>query len=103
MHRAAAPRSASDYLPTTELLDGASLASLALDWWLALHLRYQLVDGEELHMIAALIVLLIILAILGGGGFAWNVLWYVLIAALILWALGFLLRGSGAGGRWYRW
>ena len=54
-------------------------------------------------MIAALIVLLIILAVLGGGGFAWSVLWYVLIAALILWALGFLLRGSGTGGRWYRW
>jgi hypothetical protein len=54
-------------------------------------------------MIAALIVLLIILAVLGGGGFAWSVLWYILIAALILWALGFLLRGAEGGGRWYRW
>jgi hypothetical protein len=54
-------------------------------------------------MIAALIVLVIILAVLGGGGFAWNVLWYILIAALILWALGFLLRGAEGGGRWYRW
>ncbi|MDQ6920683.1 MAG: hydrophobic protein [Candidatus Dormibacteraeota bacterium] len=54
-------------------------------------------------MIAALIVLLIILAVLGGGGFALNVLWYILIAALVLWALGFLLRQGEGGGRWYRW
>lgn len=54
-------------------------------------------------MIAALIVLALILVLLGGGGFAMNVLWYVLIAALVLWALGFLLRSSEGGGRWYRW
>lgn len=50
----------------------------------------------------ALIVLLLILAILGGGGFVWNVLWWILIAALVLWALGFLMRGT-SGGRWYYW
>jgi hypothetical protein len=38
-----------------------------------------------------------------GGGFVWNVLWYILIAALILWAIGFLLRSAEGGGRWYRW
>jgi hypothetical protein len=54
-------------------------------------------------MIAALIVLLVILAVLGGGGFAWNVLWYILIAALVLWVLGFLMRQADGGGRWYRW
>lgn len=57
----------------------------------------------------ALIVLLLILAIFGGLGFAAHVLWFVLIAALVLWALGFLLgsaEGGLAGGRrrWYgRW
>ena len=50
----------------------------------------------------ALIVLLLILAIFGGFGFALHILWWILIAAIILWALGFLLRGSG-GGRWYNW
>ena len=50
----------------------------------------------------ALIVLLLILAIFGGGGFVWNVLWWILIAALVLWALGFLMRGT-SGGRWYYW
>ncbi|HEX6487494.1 MAG TPA: hydrophobic protein [Candidatus Dormibacteraeota bacterium] len=50
----------------------------------------------------ALIALLLILAIFGGLGFAVHVLWWILIIALILWALGFLMRGSG-GGRWYNW
>jgi len=54
----------------------------------------------------ALIVLLLILAIFGGLGFAAHILWIVLIAAVILWLLGFLLGGveSGVGRRrWYRW
>jgi energy-coupling factor transporter transmembrane protein EcfT len=54
----------------------------------------------------ALIVLLLILAIFGGLGFAAHVLWFVLIAAVILWLLGFLMGGveSGMGRRrWYRW
>jgi hypothetical protein len=54
-----------------------------------------------------LIILLVILAIFGGLGFAAHVLWFVLIAAVILWLLGFLVGGAGAGlgrRRWYgRW
>ena len=53
----------------------------------------------------ALLVLLAILLIFGGLGFAAHVLWFVLIAALVLWAVGFLI-GSAEGGRrrWYgRW
>ncbi|WP_369147769.1 hydrophobic protein [Streptomyces sp. R44] len=51
-------------------------------------------------MVALLLVLLVIL-LLFGGGFALHVLWYVAIAVLVLWLLGFLMR-SGSG-RWYRW
>lgn len=57
----------------------------------------------------ALIVLLLILALFGAGGFALHVLWFVLIAALILWAIGFFIgaaeTGIGSGRRrWYgRW
>ena len=54
----------------------------------------------------ALLVLLLIILIFGGGGLLLNlgaVLWYILIAALILWAIGFLLRSAEGGGRWYRW
>jgi energy-coupling factor transporter transmembrane protein EcfT len=56
----------------------------------------------------ALIILLLILAVFGGLGFAAHFLWFVLIAALILWAIGFFVGGveSGLGQRrrWYgRW
>jgi hypothetical protein len=58
----------------------------------------------------ALIVLLLILAIFGGLGFAAHVLWFVLIAAVILWLIGFFVGGAAGHGtaagrrRWYgRW
>ena len=55
----------------------------------------------------ALVVLLLILAIFGGLGFAVHILWWILIAAVILWIIGFFVGGveSGIGRRrWYgRW
>ncbi|HEY3117976.1 MAG TPA: hydrophobic protein [Chloroflexota bacterium] len=54
----------------------------------------------------AILALVLILLLFGGGGFVLNVLWYVLIAAVILWAIGFFTGGSRAGsGRrgWYGW
>ena len=54
----------------------------------------------------ALIALLLIVALFGGLGFAVHVLWYVLIAAIILWLLGFFVGGAESGlgrRRWYRW
>jgi hypothetical protein len=55
----------------------------------------------------ALIVLLLIIAIFGGLGFAAHFLWWILIAAVILWVIGFFVGGmeSGLGRRrWYgRW
>ncbi|TMM20199.1 MAG: hydrophobic protein [Actinobacteria bacterium] len=52
----------------------------------------------------ALLALVLILAIFGGLGFAVHVLWYILIAAVLIWLLGFFIGGaSHAGGRrrWY--
>ncbi|HEY5262053.1 MAG TPA: hypothetical protein VIJ33_08065 [Solirubrobacteraceae bacterium] len=54
----------------------------------------------------ALVVLLLILALFGGLGFAAHFLWFILIAALVLWAIGFFIGAaeSGIGGgrrRWY--
>ena len=54
----------------------------------------------------ALIVLLLILAVFGGLGFAAHFLWFVLIAAILLWLVGFFIGtasdGMGAGRRrWY--
>jgi energy-coupling factor transporter transmembrane protein EcfT len=55
----------------------------------------------------ALVILLLILALFGGLGFAAHFLWFVLIAALVLWAIGFLVGGAEASAgrrRWYgRW
>ncbi|HWK16558.1 MAG TPA: hypothetical protein VNR66_03815 [Solirubrobacteraceae bacterium] len=57
----------------------------------------------------AIVVLLLILALFGGLGFAAHFLWFVLIAALVLWVIGFFVGGvePGVGGgrrRWYgRW
>ena len=53
-----------------------------------------------------LIILLLILAVFGGLGFAVHALWFVLIAALVLWAVGYFVGGGMAAGsrRWYgRW
>lgn len=49
---------------------------------------------------AAVLALLVIL-LLFGSGFAIKVLWYVAIAALVLWLIGFIARAPE--GRWYRW
>ncbi|NML50847.1 hydrophobic protein [Streptomyces sp. R302] len=51
-------------------------------------------------MVPILLVLLLIL-VLFGAGFAVEVLWYIALAVLVLWVLGFFFRG--AQGRWYRW
>jgi hypothetical protein len=57
----------------------------------------------------ALIVLLLLLAIFGGLGFAVHVLWFVLIALVILWLIGWFVGASGSAfgsgrRRWYgRW
>lgn len=56
-------------------------------------------------MIAILLVLLLVL-ILFGAGFAVKILWWIALVVLALWLLGFLMRGTTAGGgrgRWYKW
>lgn len=60
--------------------------------------------GKVNAMLALLLVLLIIV-VLFGAGFALHILWWIAVAALVLWLLGFLFRGrSGSGrSRWYRW
>jgi hypothetical protein len=64
-------------------------------------------EAPKEEWMVALIVLLLILAIFGGLGFAAHILWIILIAALVLWLVGFLIGGAEAGvgrrRRWYRW
>ena len=50
-----------------------------------------------------LILLVLLLALLFGGlGFAIHALWIVAVVVLIVWLLGFALRGAN-GARWYHW
>jgi hypothetical protein len=60
----------------------------------------------DIAMTPILVVLLIAL-LLGGFGFAVHVLWWIALAVLVIWLLGFLLHTAETGGgqrhRWYRW
>jgi hypothetical protein len=57
---------------------------------------------------AIVLIALLIVLILFGLGFALHVLWWVALAALIVWLLGFVLRvgetiARPPRRRWYRW
>jgi hypothetical protein len=56
-------------------------------------------------MVPILLVLLLAL-LLFGAGFALKALWWIAVAVLAIWLLGFLVRTTAPGGRrarWYRW
>ncbi|MGW7074302.1 hydrophobic protein [Streptomyces sp. BA2] len=56
-------------------------------------------------MVPILLVLLLAL-LLFGAGFAVKILWWIAIAVLVIWLVGFLMRSTTATGtrsRWYRW
>ncbi|MFI6701270.1 DUF5670 family protein [Streptomyces sp. NPDC050509] len=53
-----------------------------------------------------LLLVLLLAVVLFGAGFALKALWIVAVIVLVLWALGFVMRSAGTGGRrgrWYRW
>jgi hypothetical protein len=53
-----------------------------------------------------LLLVLLLALLLFGVGFAVKILWWVAVVVLIVWLLGFVMRGtssSGGRGRWYRW
>jgi hypothetical protein len=52
-------------------------------------------------VIPLLLVLLLVL-ILFGAGFALDILWILAVIVLVLWLVGFFVRGV-EGARWYRW
>ncbi|MEW1910207.1 hydrophobic protein [Kitasatospora sp. NPDC085895] len=56
-------------------------------------------------MLAVVLVLLLAL-LLFGLGFALKALWWIAVIVLAVWLVGFVARGTTAGGsraRWYRW
>lgn len=57
---------------------------------------------------AVILVALLVILILFGLGFAIHVLWWLALAALVLWVLGFFLRvgetiARPRRRRWYNW
>jgi hypothetical protein len=48
------------------------------------------------------IAVLLLALILGGVGFAVHALWWIALILLVLWIVGFFVRGA-EGARWYRW
>ena len=60
---------------------------------------------KEVCTMVAVIVLILLLLLLGGGGLlstGLQFLWFLLVVGLILWVLGFFIRGA-EGSRWYYW
>ena len=49
----------------------------------------------------ALVLVLLLALILFGAGFALKALWIAAAVVLVLWLVGFLMRGAEA--TWYRW
>lgn len=45
------------------------------------------------------ILLLLLILVVFGFGFTMQVLWYVAAVLLVLWLVGFVMRGRGGGGR----
>ena len=51
---------------------------------------------------AIIIAVLLLAVLLFGLGFALHLLWWIALVVLVLWLLGFVLRGPRRPGRWYR-
>jgi hypothetical protein len=47
---------------------------------------------------AIILIVLLVVLILGGLGFLIHVLWWLALAALVIWLVGFLLRGGTRAG-----
>jgi hypothetical protein len=60
-----------------------------------------LTDGGD-ELMGVLLAVLLIVLLLGGLGFAVHFLWILAVIALVLWLVGFVVRGA-EGSRWYRW
>ncbi|MFJ8298269.1 hydrophobic protein [Streptomyces sp. NPDC094447] len=58
---------------------------------------------RRLMIMVPLLLVLLLALILFGAGFAVKVLWWVAIAVLVLWLIGFVARPGNSSGRWYRW
>ena len=55
-------------------------------------------------IVPLIIAILLLAVLLGVVGFAVHLLWWLAVIVLVVWLLGFVLRGAERGTtRWYRW
>jgi hypothetical protein len=62
--------------------------------------------GQEVLAVLAVIVVLLLALILGGLGFAIHILWWIALALLLIWLIGWAFGAAETGNRrrWYgRW
>jgi membrane protein YdbS with pleckstrin-like domain len=64
-------------------------------------LRNDAEDKKGCEDMIAIILLALIAIALFGVGFAVHLLWWVALAAAVIWLLGFAAHGGGR--RWYYW
>ena len=57
------------------------------------------------NVMGIILLVLLLAIILGGLGFAIHILWWIALAVLVIWLVGFLVRvgEGGSRSRWYRW
>ncbi len=60
------------------------------------------VAAEKGTVMAAILLVLLLAVLLFGLGFSLHLLWIAAAIVLILWLVGFMMRGA-EGARWYRW
>jgi membrane protein YdbS with pleckstrin-like domain len=61
---------------------------------------------QEVEIMVPILLVLLLALVLFGVGFAVKLLWWIALAVLVIWLLGFLMRGTTTAGgryRWYRW
>lgn len=63
--------------------------------------RHEVAD-EKGTVMAAILLVLLLAVLLFGLGFSLHLLWIAAAIVLILWLVGFMMRGA-EGARWYRW
>ena len=52
---------------------------------------------------ALILAVLLLAVLLAGFGFVLHLLWWIALVVLVVWLLGFVLRGAESSGSWYRW
>jgi hypothetical protein len=72
-------------------------------WFSGAGRRESVRVSERRRVVALLLIVLLLILIVGGVGLAaLKLLFWIALIMLVLWVIGFFVRGA-EGARWYRW